>query len=113
MRLLPPFPHMCIHNHPAEPMFSIPDHSLATLTALPHDQIVPTLIFNGKVDLGYHNEDSALWRRGDGPGALDVGWVVAGVVGGFNIAVEFSQLSSTVSLWQKQIKPLRIDYTEN
>lgn len=113
MRLLPPFPHMCIHNHPAEPMHSTPDHSPATLTALPHDQIVPTLVFNGKVDLRYHNEDSALGRRGDGPGALDVGRVVAGVVGGFDIAGEFSQLSSTVSVWQEQIKPLRLDYTEN
>lgn len=113
MRLLPPFPHMCIHNHPAEPMHSTPDHSPATLTALPHDQIVPTLVFNGKVDLRYHNEDSALGRRGDGPGALDVGRVVAGEVGGFDIAGEFSQLSSTVSVWQEQIKPLRLDYTEN
>lgn len=98
MRLLPPFPHMCIHNHPAEPMHSTADHSPAILTALPHDQIVPTLVFNGKVDLRYHDEDSAFGGRGDGPDAIDVGRVVAGVVWGFNIASEFSQLSSTLSV---------------
>lgn len=89
---------MCIHNHPAEPMHSTADHSPATLTALPHDQIVPTLVFNGKEDLRYHDEDSALGGRGDGPDALDVGRVVAGVVWGFDIAGEFSQLSSTLSV---------------
>lgn len=68
----------------------------ATLTALSHDQIVPTLIFNGKVDLRYNDQDSALGRRGDGPGALDVCRVVAGVVGRFNKACVFSELSSTV-----------------
>lgn len=98
MWLLPPFPHMCIHNHPAEPMHSTADHSPATLTALPHDQIVPTLVFNGKEYLRYHDEDSALGGRGDGPDALDVGRVVAGVVWGFDIAGEFSQLSSTLSV---------------
>lgn len=113
MHLLPPFPHMCIHNHPAEPMHSTPDHSPATLTALSHDQIVPTLVFNGKVDLGYHDKDSALGGRDDGPGALDVGRVVARVVGGFDIAGVFSQLSSTVSVWQQQIIRLRWDYREN
>lgn len=80
----PPFPHRCIHYHPAgHPGANrfTPNHSLATLTALSHDQIVPTLIFNRKVDLRYNDQDSAFGRRGDGPCALDVGWVVARVIG--------------------------------
>lgn len=97
----PSFPRTCIHYHPAgHPGANrfTPNHSPATLTALSHDQIVSTLIFNGKVDLRYYDQDSALGWRGDGPGTLDVGWVVARVVGRFNIASVFSELSSTVSV---------------
>jgi hypothetical protein len=69
-----------------------------TLTALSHDQVVSTLILDGEEDLWDHDEDSALGRWVDGPGALDVGWVVPWVVGRLDVASEISHLSTTVSV---------------
>lgn len=73
-------------------------HTKKTLTALSHDQVVSTLILNGEEDLWDHDEDSALRRWVDGPGALDVGWVVPWVVGRLDVASEISHLSPTVSV---------------
>lgn len=68
------------------------------LTALPHDQVVSTLILNGKVYLRNHYENSSLGWGVDGPGALNIGRVIPGVVGRLDIAGEISQLSSTVAV---------------
>ena len=65
-------------------------------TALPHDQDVPTLVLDGQEDLGDHDEDPALGGRRDVPHALGVGRVVAGVVGGLNVARVVAELAATV-----------------
>lgn len=62
------------------------------LTVFPHDQDVAALVLGGEEDLRHHDEDLALGRRVDVPGALDVGGVVPGVVGGLDVAGVLAQL---------------------
>lgn len=65
------------------------------LTVLPHDQHISTLILRGQEDLGHHDEDLALGRGVDVPGALHVGRVVPGEVGRLDVACVLPQLPPT------------------
>lgn len=65
-------------------------------TTLPHDQDVPALILDGQEDLRDHDEDPALGGRRDVPHALRVGRVVAGVVGGLDVARVVAELATAV-----------------
>lgn len=65
-------------------------------TALPHDQDVATLVLDGQEDLGDHDEDPALGGRRDVPHTLGIGWVVAGVVGGLDVARVVAELAAAV-----------------
>lgn len=65
-------------------------------TALPHDQDVAALILDGQEDLRDHDEDPALGGRRDVPHALRVGRVVAGVVGGLDVARVVAELATAV-----------------
>ena len=65
-------------------------------TALPHDQDVATPVLDGQEDLGDHDEDPALGGRREVPHALGIGRVVAGVVGGLDVARVVAKLAAAV-----------------
>ena len=65
-------------------------------TTLAHDQDVAALVLDGQEDLGDHDEDPALGGRGDVPHALRIGRVVAGVVGGLDVARVVAELPAAV-----------------
>ena len=76
-------------------------------TSFPHHEVVATVVLYGQEDLRDHNQDAALRGWIDGPGTFCVGWVVAWVVGGLDIASELTQLPTTLAIcsqaqWTKQ-----------
>lgn len=69
--------------------------TITTLTTLPHDQHIATLVLDRKEDLRNHDENPPLVRWVDGPHAVHVGRVIPGVVGRLDVARVFPQLAPT------------------
>lgn len=65
-------------------------------TALPHDQDITALVLDRQEDLRDHNEYPALGGWRNVPHTLRVGWVVAGVVGGLDVARVVTELTTAV-----------------
>lgn len=64
-------------------------------TALPHDQHVAALVFDGQEDLRDDDEDAPLVGGVDGPHTVHVGGVVSRVVWRLNVPRVPPKLSST------------------
>lgn len=75
-------------------------------TVFTHHQDIPTFIFRWQEDFRHHNQNLALWRWVDVPSAFHICRIVSRVIRRFNIASEFAQFPTTLTVCKKTNKKM-------